>query len=211
MSYSQAYHLDCDNSIIAYNSDCCIPVEFGRVRSVAFIRKAYLQQILSDAENETVWQTGIDNGDIVILGLTSGTFDSGTPQKFKGYGRRLSTHGSRSMQLNFFVPTDKNNFSFFNDLNFRTDYVPAFKSNTCLHICDSIADIVTKEVIEEDVDSVVLWSVECVIRSRNLPRKYDVSLLTTIFNCSNITITHRILLETADRWLLESGDYWLHE
>jgi hypothetical protein len=211
MSYSQAYHLDCDDSIIEYNSDCCIPVEFGRVRSVAFIRKAYLQQILSDPENETIWQTGIDNGDIVILGFTTGTFDSGTPQKFKGYGRRISTHGSRTMQLNFFVPTDINNFSFFNDLNFKTDFVPAFKTGSWLHICDSTADIVTKEAIEEDVDSIVLWSVECAIRSRNLPRKYNSSSLSSIFTCSNITITHRILLETADRWLTESGDHWLHE
>lgn len=211
MSYSQAYHLDCEQAVEQYNSDCCISTEFGRVRSVAFIRKAYLQQILSDPENETLWQAGIDSGEIVVLTYTTGTFDSGTPQRYKGYGRRLSTHGPRTMQLNFFIPTDKNNFSFFDDLNFRTDYVPAFKTGTWLHICTSPADIVTKEVVEEEVDSVVLWSVECTIRQQNIPSKCDASLLASVFTCSNITITHRILLETADRWLLENGGYWLHE
>jgi hypothetical protein len=211
MSYSQAYHLDCDQSVDTYNSACCIPTEFGRVRSVAFIRKGYLQQLLSAPEDPANWQTGIDEGDIVLLTFTTGTFDSGTPQKVKGYGRRLSTHGSRDMQLNFFVPADKNNFDFFDDLNFRTDYVPAFRTENWLHICTDAADIVTKEVVEEDIDTAVLWSVECIIRSRHLPRKYDASLIASIFNCSTLSTTHRILLETADRWLLENGSYWLHE
>jgi hypothetical protein len=214
MSYSQAYHLDCEQSVDQYNSACCIPTEFGRVRSVAFIRKAYLQQILSsDPENLTYWTDGIASSDIVVLTFTTGTFDSGVPQKLKGYGRRTSTHGPRLMQLNFFIPADKNNFSFFDDLNFRTDYVPAFRTGSWLHLFDSAADIITKEVIEEDLEGSVLWSVECTVRSRNLPRKYDASLIGSVFSCNTTptTITHRILLETADRWLTESGGFWLHE
>jgi hypothetical protein len=187
MSYSQAYYLDCLQPVDTYNSDCCIPTEFGRVRSVAFIRKAYLQQILSIPNDLTKWQTGLANGSIAIIPFTTGTFDSGKPNKLKGYGRRLSTHGCRDMQLAFSIPFSFSNYAFFNNLHRFTDLVPAFRTNTLLHICDSIADIVTDEKVEEDLETTLGWNIECAVRSKNLPIKIDASGLMSLFVCADCT------------------------
>lgn len=181
MSYSSTYYMDCDQDPIALDPE--FRQEYGRVRSVAFIRKGYLQQILSDPENLTLWTDGIDNGNIIILERTTGSFDSGTPLKLKGYGRRLTTHGYRDMQLNFNICCNKSNYEFFNDLDKRIDYVPAFRTGSYLHIFDSQADILTKEEAQDDIESVVLWTIECTVRSRNLPIKIDSSSLLSLFAC----------------------------
>jgi hypothetical protein len=210
LSYSETYWLDCDQDILSYESDCCITTEYGRIRSVAFIRKRYLQQILSDPENPTVWEAGINNGDIIIMAFTAGLFDSGEPVKLKGYGKRLSTHGPRTMNLTFTVPAKKENASFFNDLNFRTDYVPAFRSSTWLHICDTPADITTKELIEDDLESLVVWQIQCVMQSMNLPVKSDFQSVSSQFVCG-ITVSHAILLESGFKMLMEGSGFVLHE
>lgn len=187
MGYSQAYYLDCKQSLDVYTPDCCIPTEFGRVRSVAFIRKTYLQQILSNPTDITKWQTGISNGSIAIIPLTTGAFDSGIAQKLKGYGRRISTHGNRDMQLKFSVPFDNLNYPFFNNLDKFTDLVPAFRTNSIMHICDQVCDIYTQEVVEEDLETAIAWNIDCIVRSKNLPSKIDASGLMSLFVCANCT------------------------
>ncbi len=188
MSYSNTYHLDCVDDIIDYNSGCCVSAEFGRVRSVAFIRKRYLQQILADPTNLTVWTTGLASGDIVILPLTSGKFDSGFPVKLKGFGRRLSTHGYRDMLLSFTIPAAKGNYEFFDDLDRRRDYVPAYRTGTLLHICDAAGDILTKENVEDDIESEITWGVDCTVRSKRIPIKIEASTLLSLFACDGITV-----------------------
>jgi hypothetical protein len=187
MSYSQAYYLDCEKPIDVYNPDCCIPVEFGRVRSVAFIRKAYLQQILSNPRDLTKWQDGVANGSIAIIPFTSGSFDAGKPGQLKGYGRRLSTHSYRDMRLNFSIPFSFSNYSFFDNLDKFTDLVPAFRTETLLHICNNAADILTQEVVEDDLETRVSWNIECTIRSKNIPLKVDASGLMSLFVCADCT------------------------
>jgi hypothetical protein len=183
LSYSQTYYVQPTNPVDAYDPSCCIPAEFGRVRSVAFIRKGYLQQILSNATDLIVWQNGITNGNIVILPLTRGSFDAGNPKKYKGYGRRLSTHGYREMQLDFLVPAFKWNADFFNDLNYRLDFVPAFRTSSWLHICNASADITTTVKVEDDLESAVIWSASCLIKAKDLPINVDLSTLIGLFAC----------------------------
>lgn len=182
MSYSSTYYLDCEEPSIEFDPE--FRQEYGRVRSVAFIRKGYLPQILADPENLTLWTDGIASGDVIILERTAGSYESGNPLKLKGYGRRLSTHGYRDMKLQFNVCCNKSNYGFFNDLDKRIDYVPAFRTGSYMHIFDSAADIMTKEDAEDDIESVVLWKIECNVRSRDLPIKIDSSSLMSLFTCT---------------------------
>lgn len=206
MSYSQAYHLDCEQAVEQYDSDCCIPTEFGRVRSVAFIRKAYLQQILNDPQDQTIWQAGIDDGQVLIIPFTSGQFDSGEPVKYKGYGRRTSTHGKRDMNLEFFIAAAIENYNFFNKLDKKTDYVPAFRTSSWIHIFDTPADITTKEVVEDDLESVIIWSVTCNVRSRNIPTKRNASSIASLFTCSIDGIHNHILTVAGNHLLTVPGN-----
>jgi hypothetical protein len=187
MSYSNLYFLDCDTDTIAFDPEQ--HNEYGRVRSVAFIRKAYLQQILADPENLTKWTDGINSGDVIILERTAGSYDSGNPLKLKGYGKRLSTHGYRDMRLTFNVCCNKINYDFFNDLDKRTDYVPAFRTGSYMHIFASPADIMTKEEAQDDIESTVLWTIDCTVRNRDLPIKIDSSNLMTLFTCRDCSLT----------------------
>jgi hypothetical protein len=135
--------------------------------------------------------------------LTSGRFDSGNSSRLKGYGRRPSTHGPRDMLLNFNAPFIVDSIDFFNDLDKRTDYVPAFRTNSLVHLCDSNADISVKEVVEEDLETTLYWTVECLIRSRNLPRSVNLASLISLFNCANIPIPPG----SSGYWIDSNGAY----
>lgn len=181
---SRAYHLDEPQSLF-YDADCCVEAEYSRVRGVALIRKKYLPAILASPEDAAVWQTGMGMGSVFVLPRTSGAFDSGLHAKLKGYGRRISTKGVREMTLSFADPNYKSNWPFYNYLYRRTDMVPAFRTESLVHICDSAADLDTKEVVADDVEAVMEWGVECSLRSMDLPIHVPAASLATVFSCAN--------------------------
>jgi hypothetical protein len=182
MSYGTAYWLECEDPQ-AYTPDCCPPTEMGRARSVGFVKRSYLQTLLAGVSSSAVWETGVAAGKIAILPFTSGSFDSGKQIKLKGYGRRLSTHPYRDMNLSFSIPFNQNNYDFFNTLDKRTDLVPFFRTSSIVHICDQAADISTQELVEDDLESLIGWNVECIIRSRNIPIKTSLTPLRSLFMC----------------------------
>lgn len=191
LSIDSTYWTD-EEGLLQFDADS--HTEFGKVRSAALIRKRYLQQILADPENLTVWETGISSGEIIFVPFTTGYFDSGELVKLKGYGRRLSTHGPRDMSLVFSFRASTVNFDFFNGVHKAIKFVPAFRTSSYLHICDQPADITTKEMAEEDVESELQWLTTCVIRTPNLPKKFNAAFLAPLLSCKDKTSSSGQLL-----------------
>ncbi len=182
MSMMDTYWLGCEDDL-EYNNACCFNKEFGRVRSAALIHKSYLPQIIAAPETLSVWNTGINTGKVIIIPQVSGSFDPGEPQKLKGYGTRFETNGPREMKLTFNDPFYQENYFFYNELNKVVGWSPAFRTSSLLHICTTPAIIKTKNVVEDDLESEVIWQAECKMRSLDLPMMVDASGLLSLFTC----------------------------
>ena len=208
MGLALAYHL-LSEPALTHSHNCCYEREFGRVRSVAFIRKAYLQTILSNPTGLSVWQAGIAAGEVVVVPQTAGSFDPGEPLRLKGFGRRLYTFGPRDMTLNFSDPYYRGNFNFYNSIHRQTSLVVAFRTSGLLHIADVAASIFAKDPVEDDLESEVRWDVTCQMRSRSLPVKVKVDSLLTLFNCTPNPIIKRILSVPGGKFILTNpeGNY----
>lgn len=88
-----SYASNCEEELGSHVDLDCPDREFGRVRSVAIISKAYLSTLLANPTDPAVWQTGIDSGDIDIISKTAGSFDPGEPKALKGYGDNKESNG----------------------------------------------------------------------------------------------------------------------
>lgn len=174
MGYINTYWLDCEDDL-NYNS-ACIDFEFGKVRQAALIRKSYLSTVLANPVDPDVWTEGVEKGLIFFMPKVSGDFDPGEPVALKGYGKRLFTRGPREMVLTFSDPSFILNYNFYNRIQTFTDLVPAFRSETQMQIADKPADVFAKDIIEEDVETVVAWEVKATWRGVDLPYIFDASV-----------------------------------
>jgi hypothetical protein len=182
-----SYSSSCDEEIGTYNCDPC-PLtsgnrEFGRVRGVALIKESYLATLLATPTTAATWQTGITNGNIIIIPMTAGSYDPGDPKELKGYGNLKSSYGTREMTLTWFDPNYKINYSFYNSINGATGYVPAFRTSSMVHIFDEPATITAKDAVDDDLESEVVWNGIAKVISSNLPSLHSAANLDTIFSC----------------------------
>lgn len=158
--------------------------EYGRVRSVALIAKSYLATLLAAPIDPTVWQTGIDSGDIIIIPETSGSFDPGDPKEEKGYGDTAVSYGPRTQTLTYFDPNYRSNYAFYNAMTNITSKVVAFRTSSVVNIADVTTAITAKNTVADDLEAEVGWEVKCVFKSVNLPQLHDASALGNIFKCN---------------------------
>lgn len=185
MSLTNSYN-SCDTVLPDHFCDPCPSNrEFGRVRSAAFINSAYLATLITaDPTLAASWQAGIDAGEIIIIPLTSGTFDPGEPKELKGFGDRKNSYGPRVQKLNFFDPNYVDNYQFYNAITDAANLVVAYRTSNVIHIADVPASIFAKDPVADDLQEEVLWDVSCTWESKTLPSVHDAANLTEIFACN---------------------------
>lgn len=157
--------------------------EFARTRSSGFVKKSYLATLLASPTDASVWQTGIDNGDIIMCPETSGAFDAGTPKELKGFGNRKVSYGPRTMKLSFNDPDYADNYGFYNEISGRTDLVPFYRTSSLVHIFDTEATVYASDPVADDLEAEVIWEVVCEVISTNLPSKHAYAGLESVFGC----------------------------
>lgn len=160
--------------------------EFARARSGGFIKKSYLATLLATATTLATWNTGITNGNIIMIPETSGSYDPGDPKELKGFGDRKVTYGPREMTLILNDPDYYENYGFWNEIINRTDLVPFFRTSNLVHIFDAAASIKAKDTVADDLEEEVLWTVECKVTSENIPTKHKTTDIIDVFSCSTI-------------------------
>ena len=184
-SMLQRMPYNCDDELGAHTCDpCTSDREYARVRSVALIAKSYLATLLATPTIAATWQTGIDDGSIIIIPDTRGSFDPGDPAQLPGYGDNKYKYGPREQKLDWFDPNFKDNYSFYNTLSNITQKVLAFKTSSQVHIADVTASIFGKDPVEDNLESEVVWNGNAIWLSTNLPSVHDASLLADIFACA---------------------------
>lgn len=182
-----SYSIYCGEELGAYVCNDCPDAEreFGRVRSAALIHEDYLATLLAAPTLAATWQAGIDDGSIVIIPMTAGSFDPGDPAQLKGYGPHKNSNGPREQTLNWFDPNYGDNYSFYNTLTNVKNRVVAYLTSSKIHIADKPATFNPKNAVEDDIESEVVWNVAAKWTSVNLPTVHDASALTAIFACPN--------------------------
>lgn len=175
--------------------------EFGRIRQSGFIKEGYLPDVIAGATSPstwlTVWETGIANGDIIVLPETSGSFDPGTPAELQGFGERPSSYGQRTMVLSVNDPDYKLNYPFYNNLAQRTNLVPFYVTSSLIHIFDKPAAAYANDPVEDDLNSQVYWNFQATVISNNLPVKFAVAPISPAikYTPSDTAITYNTMLE----------------
>lgn len=141
-------------AIPAYSCNPCPAFEYGRVRSVAFIKNTYT---FIDPSDPAEWATAIANGNVIVVWKTSGSYDGGSTTEAPGFGDQISTNGNTTHVLTLKDPNYIENCDFYNAIKNSSDYYLAFRTSSQIHFSGAPVTITPKNPVADDINSVVTW------------------------------------------------------
>ena len=156
-------------AIPTYSCNPCPSYEYGRIRSVAFVKSTFS---FTDPTNPTEWTTGIDNGDIIVIWQTQGSYDGGTTSELAGFGDSEFTNGGTSHVLNFKDPNYLENCDFYTQLKYSSEYSVAFRTSSAVHLANAPVTITPKNPVADDLKSNVVWDVTLKWQNPDSPCPY---------------------------------------
>lgn len=165
------YPEGCDDLIAEHFCDPCEEPELGRIRSIALIKKAFE---FNDPSSALEWQTGFDNGDIIIIPATRGTYDGGSEVLVAGYGDVNERQTGYNHVLDFTDPNYRTNAPFYISIKNSRQWKAAYRTETQIHLIDSTVMLIPKNPVQDDLNSEVVWAVSMRWQSKNPPVPYDV-------------------------------------
>lgn len=161
---------NCQNLIPEHLCDPCSSIELAGVRSVAFIDSGFT---FTNPESASEWNNGITAGSIILIPLTNGTFDGGTPQEGVGFGDNPTSLDGYDYVLQFLDPNFVGNWDFYDNIkNIRSGYKVAFRTGSRVVLSDKTVTVLPKAPVVNDVKGKVNWDVTVKWTSRSLPRDY---------------------------------------
>lgn len=158
------------SSLPAYSCNPCPEYEYGRIRSVAYVKNTLS---FTDPSSPTEWTTGINNGDIRVIWETQGSYDGGTTSELPGYGNREFTNGGTSHVLNYKDPNYAENWDFYMAIKDSSDWSIAFRTSSQIHLANAPVTITPKNPVADDLKSNVVWDVQVKWQNPLAPRPYN--------------------------------------
>ncbi len=152
----------CENSIPEYVCNPCSEFEKGRVRSVAYIYKDYLSAVVAATDDTTVWQTGINSGQIKVISEVSGTSNGGEKVAGTGYGDLREKVTGRNYTVTYKDPNYADNCNFYTELEKSRTWHLAYKTESLLHISDKAISLFVNNPVTENLEDDVVWNIEAV-------------------------------------------------
>jgi hypothetical protein len=168
MPLSPIYPADCVPSV-PYACDPCPAIEHGRVRAVALLKKGYH---FTDPTSTTEWQTGIANGDILLIPYTQGNYDGGTAKKVEGYGDVKEKVIGYDYKLMWKDENFINNKAFYDALDDSSSFALAFFTETLVWLTNASVIVDVNDKVDSDPESQVVWEGNVSWFHRNKPSKY---------------------------------------
>jgi hypothetical protein len=175
-----------EEAVPVYNCNPCPDYEYGRVRSVAYIKTDYIATVLANPTSSAVWSTGINAGDIVVIWQTSGSYDGGTQEEIPGFGDVQTANGGVDHVLTYRDPNYKENSDFYNAIRTNSEYTVAYRTSDSIHFSESAVTISPKNPVQDDLKSVVVWEVTVKWSNADSPVAYDIP--SGIFDSCSILI-----------------------
>lgn len=162
-------------SIPDYYCNPCLDssvIEYGRVRSIALIKNTYINTLLANPSSSSVWSTGINNADIIVIYATQGSYDGGTVQELTGFADSVTYNGNTTHILTYRDPFSASNCDFYNAIRNTTDYTIAFRTSTQVWFAESPVTFTPKNPVADDIQSAMSWEVQCKWQNPDSPCGY---------------------------------------
>jgi len=153
-----------------YSCNPCPTYEYGRVRSLAFIKNSFT---FVDPTDPTEWQTGIDAGNIIVIWKTQGTYDGGTTAELPGFGDSAFVNGNTTHVLTVKDPNYAENCDFYNAIKNSSEYAVAFRTSSKVHLSNSPVTVTPKNPVADDLNSVLVWEATIKWTNPDSPCPYD--------------------------------------
>jgi hypothetical protein len=129
--------------------------------------------------------TGIQNGSIIVLARTSGSYDGGTTQELVGFGDDATMNGNTTHTAEVMDANYKNNCDFWNAIKNSSEYSLVYRTSSLVHFVSSTGATVTitpNNPVADDINSVVGWKAKLKWTNADSPCSFSVP--TGIFtNC----------------------------
>ena len=162
--------------------DCTF--ESGRIVAIAFVTEE--KAALADADNAlwsdpSFWTTEDYSGDILIHQEVEGDY-SPSPTTIPGKGTQQERNAGNNHTVTFRLESVKGNNKYMDDLMVSTNYRLAFVGDqyNTLFVSTTNVRITPGMVLENTLDSLNQWNIECVWSDIRQPESYDVPV--GIFN-----------------------------
>jgi hypothetical protein len=178
MAFEVTYPTDCDEIEVVHTCDDCALEEGARVRSAFFILNTYS---FADPTSIAEWQQAIEDGNVVIIPSTNGTYDGGTPNYGPGFGDQIQRYINSEFKVTYRDPALKSNWAFYEGKKKSSRWKFGFRTETLVWIGDEVCTIAPKNPVADDIKVGVVWEVEVSWLSRNSPEPFDMP--ETIFEC----------------------------
>lgn len=177
------YYPGCDTEELPdYQCDPCQGREKARIRSGGVVSKAYKATLSANPTSPTVWTTGIESGDIVIIPKVVGSLDPSDPITGPGYGDDIEENLGTDFTLNIRDPNYKSNCNFYNTIKKQNGMWHAiYRTETQTHITEETVTINSRAPVGEELDANVEWNLTLKWRSQNNPCPFDTPV--GIFDC----------------------------
>lgn len=169
------YPSACETSIGSHDCDPCPSREHGRIRGVGYINEDYYSTIAADPLNSSLWTAGLDLGTLGIINIPEVEGESAEPaeQVRTGFGDVKDFLLSFDWSISYRDPNFLDNCDFYNSMNnTRGVYYFYYRTETQTYITDQPVTVIAKQIIENDINSLVLWKVDVKWSSLNIPCNY---------------------------------------
>ena len=186
------------DEIPAHFCNPCLEIEQGGVRGAAYISTAYMTSTnaftssgiidRNIVENLAWWKTGAENGSIIVIPKTRGTYDGGSPTESAGFGDLSTITTGKTFTLVVNDPDHRDNEPFYAAIaNAPGSYHVAWRTGSQLRISETGVNVDPADPIEEDVNSQVVWTANITWdQKRKTTQIFDLSKVKEIFNCFEV-------------------------
>ena len=156
-----------------YSCGPCITTEHGRIRSIAIIKKSYVATIIAAASVDATWTTGLSTGNLFSLYATQGSYDGGSTTELTGFGNQATFNGNTTHTLAYKDPFYGDNCDFYNAIRQSSEYTLAYITENFVHFAEEICTFSPKNLVADDINSVLSWEVSVKWTNPNSPCPYN--------------------------------------
>lgn len=157
MSYTNIYYQNnCEENIPGVDCDPCSDKEKGRIRSVGFLHKS---NPITDPTDNAEYEAAVLAGKLYVLPRTAGKL---TPEPImeKGYGDEEETLVGYKYKAEIEEPNYKGNALFWNAMKNSKNFKVVLRTETQVHISDTVVSIKPKAPVEDDINKNIVWMIE---------------------------------------------------
>lgn len=147
-------------------------IEYGRVRSVAFVKNTYISTILANPSSTAVWTTAVNSGNAIVLYQTRGSYDGGNTTMITGFADSIEFNGTRTHTLTYTDPFVAENVDFYNAIQNSTDYTMVWRTSSKIWFAEKPVTITPKNAVADDIASTMVFEVTCKWTNANSPYGY---------------------------------------